>query len=195
MGAMKKEVKKGGATGKDDKVPAAGKKPEEKKPAAGAVPAEVTEAAIRAAAKDLSKNVPMEPPLDPTADLASLKADLAELAGSPDLDGVKDSLSESTKKTLAALKPAKPAAKKGGGGGKAKTPRGEGVIATIAEILKKAPKAGVTKAEIVAELSKRFPDRAPDSMTRTVNVQVPGRISREKGINVVNRGEGRYGMA
>ena len=192
---MKKEVKKGGATGKDDKVPAAGKKPEEKKPAAGAVPAEVTEAAIRAAAKDLSKNVPMEPPLDPTADLASLKADLAELAGSPDLDGVKDSLSESTKKTLAALKPAKPAAKKGGGGGKAKTPRGEGVIATIAEILKKAPKAGVTKAEIVAELSKRFPDRAPDSMTRTVNVQVPGRISREKGINVVNRGEGRYGMA
>jgi hypothetical protein len=194
MGAMKKEVKKGGATGKKP----TGKKPEEKKPEekkpAGAVPAEVTEAAIRAAAKDLSKNVPMEPPLDPAADLASLKADLTELAGSPDLDGVKDSLSESTKKTLAALKPAKPAAKKGGGGGKAKTPRGEGVIATIVEILKKAPKAGVTKAEIVAELSKRFPDRNPDSMTRTVNVQVPGRISREKGISVVNRGEGHYGM-
>ena len=55
-----------------------------------------------------------------------------------------------------------------------------GVISTIAEIIKQAGKEGITKQEILNELIKKFPDRNAESMKKTINTQVPNRISKEK---------------
>lgn len=55
-----------------------------------------------------------------------------------------------------------------------------GVIASIAEMIEKAGKKGITKEEILTNLVKRFPERQEKSMKNTINVQVPNRIDREK---------------
>jgi len=55
-----------------------------------------------------------------------------------------------------------------------------GVIATIVKAIEDADEEGISKDEIHALLVKNFPERDPESMRKTVNVQVPGRISKEK---------------
>jgi hypothetical protein len=81
---------------------------------------------------------------------------------------------KATKKKTAAA-PAKKVAKK----------KGPGVLSTIADLLQAASaKKPITKAEIAAKLEKAFPDRDPESMAKTVGVQVPSRISTERGIDV-----------
>jgi len=65
---------------------------------------------------------------------------------------------------------------------KASSPKkkGPGVISTIVEAIEKAGKKGITKEEILEILVTTFPDRSEKSMKQTINVQVPGRITREK---------------
>lgn len=77
---------------------------------------------------------------------------------------------------------------------KAKGKSGKGIIATIVSLLEKATKKQpITKAEIIDVLKKEFPDRDVRGMTRTVHVQVPGRISREKfKLGVTEDGKGFY---
>ena len=77
---------------------------------------------------------------------------------------------------------------------KAKGKSGKGIIATIVSLLEKATKKQpITKAEIIDVLKKEFPDRDVKGMTRTVHVQVPGRISREKfKLGVTEDGKGFY---
>jgi hypothetical protein len=71
--------------------------------------------------------------------------------------------------------------------------KGTGVIKSIVEFLKAASAtAPITKEQLVAKLAKRFPDREPDSMTRTVNVQIGTRIEREQGITVKKNDEGYW---
>lgn len=70
--------------------------------------------------------------------------------------------------------------KKGKKPEKAGEPGKPGIIATIAEMIEKSGKKGVTKAEILAELMERFPNRPEQSMKNTINVQVPARIQKEK---------------
>ncbi|QDT54477.1 hypothetical protein Pan44_25100 [Caulifigura coniformis] len=71
-----------------------------------------------------------------------------------------------------------------------KTP---GVIASIEEFLSKATKEKpITKEGIVERLAKRFPDREVTALTRTTQCQVPGRMSKERGINVVKTDDGFY---
>lgn len=91
--------------------------------------------------------------------------------------------------------PAKPekAKKKGtrpmsaGGEGK------PGIIATIQECLTKASKeTPVTKDAILNKLVKRFPDRDPDAMKNTINIQVPNRMRTDKKLNIVKTAEGGY---
>jgi len=62
----------------------------------------------------------------------------------------------------------------------AKKTKGTGVIATIASLIEKSGKKGITKKEILETLQKDFPNKNPDSMSKTVNVQVPNRITKEK---------------
>jgi len=83
--------------------------------------------------------------------------------------------------------------KKRGAPQKAGGPDGPGIIGSIVEFVKKAtPEKPITKKEIVAKLAKRFPEKDPEGMEKTVNVQVPNRIKKEKGINIVRHPEGGY---
>ena len=62
----------------------------------------------------------------------------------------------------------------------AATPKGKGVIATIAQLIEKSGKKGISKEKIHEGLVKAFPDRDHGSMKNTINTQVPNRISKEK---------------
>ncbi len=55
-----------------------------------------------------------------------------------------------------------------------------GVIATIAGAIESAGKAGISKEGILDILVEKFPERAKDSMQKTINVQVPNRITTER---------------
>ena len=67
-----------------------------------------------------------------------------------------------------------------------------GIIATIAEILSAATAdAPLSKRDLHARLTERFPDRPPDGMWATVNAQVPHRLRSEKGLAVHQHGD-RY---
>lgn len=91
-------------------------------------------------------------------------------------DGLKIFLLESlSKKEDANAKPTKEVSQKEKG-----EPGKPGIIASIVEMVEKSGKKGVTKAEILDELIKRFPDRSEDSMRNTINVQVPARVNKEK---------------
>lgn len=73
-----------------------------------------------------------------------------------------------------------------------KSKKGKGIIATIVELVEKAPKTeGVTKEKILETLVKEFPDRDPDAMQKTIQVQVPNRITRER-FEVGKTTEGGY---
>lgn len=55
-----------------------------------------------------------------------------------------------------------------------------GVISTIVSLIEKAGQKGISKEELLKGLEETFPERTADAMKNTINVQVPGRISREK---------------
>jgi hypothetical protein len=86
--------------------------------------------------------------------------------------------------------------KKASANGKApeeKAERGPGVIATIMEIVTGASeRKPVSKEDILAELQKAFPDRDPQSMMSTINIQVPSRLRSDKGLNVQKNADGYY---
>lgn len=114
---------------------------------------------------------------------------------------VKDSNDEEWEEPLAVVsKVRKPPAKsKKKGSAKVKDDKSKGkkkkkgVIAKIEELVSAATeKNQITKQEIVQKLIEEFPDRPGDSLKGTVNVQVPGRISRERGINVIKGQKGYY---
>jgi hypothetical protein len=66
-----------------------------------------------------------------------------------------------------------------------KKAEGPGVIATIGKILGDASSdKPVTKGDILAKLVKAFPDRDSDKMAKTIALQVPNRIGKERGIKV-----------
>lgn len=65
-----------------------------------------------------------------------------------------------------------------------KSKRKVGVITTIAEILLQTSKP-LTKDDILNTLMDRFPERLSSAMETTVNCQVPARMSREKGMDIV----------
>jgi len=73
---------------------------------------------------------------------------------------------------------------------KDKKEKGPGVIKTIKETIK--TKGPISKAGILQELEKRFPERNPDSMKKTINVQVPTRINKESDFQIVKNEEKEY---
>jgi len=152
----------------------------------------------QSAAVDINEILKPEPPLAVVGDDEAIKKEIMELV--PSIKG-DDKLSDGTWKILKELgwkgdtkakKVEKPAAQKAEKAAKAakpakaakapKEPKGPGVIATIVEVLKKGKP--VSKDNILAVLVKRFPDRNKDSMAKTINVQVPNRISKEQKIKV-----------
>lgn len=69
--------------------------------------------------------------------------------------------------------------------------KGTGVIATIIELLKGK---AMTKAALLKKLVKKYPDRSEDGMKATINCQVPGRLSKEKGLKVKKDDKGRFSI-
>ncbi len=60
-----------------------------------------------------------------------------------------------------------------------------GVIASIEEFLLGANEdKPISKKKIADKLCERFPDRDRDSMEKTINVQVPNRMAKDKGHNI-----------
>lgn len=87
-------------------------------------------------------------------------------------------------------KKAKRAAKKAAKEKKKKEPKKPGVIATIFTLIK--TEGPISKEDILKKLGKAFPERETDSMMKTINVQVPGRMSKEKGVNIVKTKDGKF---
>lgn len=54
-----------------------------------------------------------------------------------------------------------------------------GVIKTIISCIENANKKGISKEEILKRLKVSFPERKEESMKKTINVQVPNRITKE----------------
>lgn len=77
---------------------------------------------------------------------------------------------------------------------KEKGKKGPGIIETIAHTIEKAGKKGVSKEDILKVLVEKFPDKEEKSMKATINVQVPGRISKER-FPVKKVGEANYAKA
>ncbi len=63
-----------------------------------------------------------------------------------------------------------------------------GVIDTIFNLLRE--KGPITKDQILAELAKKFPERKEDSMKATINVQLPSRMARERGVKIEHTDKG-----
>ena len=156
-----------------------------KKKSSGASP-------IADAAKDINSVLKPDPPLEVKADEVAIKEELVEL-----LPSIKegDDLALTTWKTLKAMgwketkapvkkiaKPAKAADKKKVKAPKEPKEKKPGVLSTILEVLKKGKP--ITKEGILAVLVKRFPDRASESMAKTINVQVPNRIAKEHKVKI-----------
>lgn len=77
-------------------------------------------------------------------------------------------------------------------GGKSKEDKGPGVISTIFSLVKESGKTGISKQEILDKLCEMFPDRAQEGMEKTIQVQLPGRMSKEKKVNIVKLETGAF---
>lgn len=78
--------------------------------------------------------------------------------------------------------------------GKKSAPKGPGVISTIFTLVSDSGKTGISKAEILAKLVEMFPDRAADGMEKTINVQLPSRMSKERGITITKLESGNFAI-
>ena len=71
-------------------------------------------------------------------------------------------------------------------------PKGPGVIASILEFVTKAGEKGISKESILTKLTTRFPERASEGMGKTINVQLPVRMSRERKVKIVKLDNGKF---
>ncbi len=76
--------------------------------------------------------------------------------------------------------------------GKKSAPKGPGVISTIFTLVNDSGKTGISKADILAKLVEMFPDRAADGMEKTINVQLPSRMSKERGVEIKKLESGNF---
>ena len=91
---------------------------------------------------------------------------------------------EDAKKALAILT-GKPA--------KSSEPKGPGVISSIFDLVKSSKK-GISKAELLTKLVELFPDRSSEGMQKTINVQLPKRMSQEKKVNIIKSEDGKFSI-
>ena len=75
-----------------------------------------------------------------------------------------------------------------------KEPKGPGVIETIFELISKSGEKGLSKKAILAKLEAKFPERAAEGMSKTINVQLPKRMSRERKIKILKLENGNFAL-
>ena len=80
-------------------------------------------------------------------------------------------------------------------GKKSSEKKGPGVIGTIFTLVSDAGQSGISKPEILAKLVEMFPDRAEDGMNKTINVQLPSRMSKERGVTIKKLETGNFAIA
>jgi hypothetical protein len=78
--------------------------------------------------------------------------------------------------------------------GKKSAPKGPGVISTIFTLVSDSGKTGISKADILAKLVEMFPDRAADGMEKTINVQLPSRMSKERKVTITKLESGNFAI-
>lgn len=78
--------------------------------------------------------------------------------------------------------------------GKKSEKKGHGVISTIFTLVSDSGKTGISKADILAKLVEMFPDRAEDGMEKTINVQLPSRMSKERGVTIKKLETGNFAI-
>ena len=154
--------------------------------------------------KELSKTMNISDPLDvKTADLETLREEIISLG--KEIDPKQDEKEVFSKEALTMIEKlgveiewskTKPASKKkkegpkeAKEGPKEASETGPGVIASILEFVTAAKKP-ISIDGILTKLSGRFPDRNPDAMIKTIRVQLPKRMSKEKGVNIVKSEKG-----
>jgi hypothetical protein len=71
---------------------------------------------------------------------------------------------------------------------KEKVERGPGVIASIFSMVSNSKK-GCSKEELIEELVKLFPERSREGMLKTIQVQLPSRMGKEKKVNIVKEND------
>lgn len=79
-------------------------------------------------------------------------------------------------------------------GKKSSEKKGPGVISTIFTLVSDSGKSGISKPEILAKLVEMFPDRAEDGMEKTINVQLPSRMSKERGVVIKKLEDGNFAI-
>lgn len=79
-------------------------------------------------------------------------------------------------------------------GKKSTEKKGPGVISTIFTLVSDAGQSGISKAEILLKLVEMFPDRAEDGMEKTINVQLPSRMSKERGVTIKKLETGNFAI-
>jgi len=78
--------------------------------------------------------------------------------------------------------------------GKKAEKKGPGVISTIFTLVSNAGQSGISKADILSKLVEMFPDRAEDGMEKTINVQLPSRMSKERGVVIKKLEDGNFAI-
>ena len=66
------------------------------------------------------------------------------------------------------------------------------MISSILDIVTKSGKKGVLKQEILDQLVILFPDREKEGMLKTIQVQLPSRMSKEREVNIVKSEDGAF---
>lgn len=79
-------------------------------------------------------------------------------------------------------------------GKKSAEKKGPGVISTIFTLVSDSGKTGISKADILAKLVEMFPDRAADGMEKTINVQLPSRMSKERKVTITKLQDGNFAI-
>jgi hypothetical protein len=63
----------------------------------------------------------------------------------------------------------------------------QGVIWAIGEVLKAHANTGITKARILEYVAAMHPDRKVDSLAQTITVQVPSRLTSDRGFIIESK--------
>jgi len=134
----------------------------------------------KALPKTESKTETKAPALDPEKEKAIKDAEKSVIEAEKVFADAKTKLSEA-KSNLKKLT-----------GKKSKGEKGPGVISTIFSLVSQSGKKGISKAEILEKLTEMFPDRATEGMEKTIGVQLPGRMSKERKVKIVKLESGCF---
>jgi hypothetical protein len=73
-----------------------------------------------------------------------------------------------------------------------KESKGPGVILTILSLVTNSGDKGISKQAILDKLVEMFPDHEKEGLSKTINVQLPNRMSKERNVKIEKTKEGNF---